>query len=187
MNSKKLGLAAAALTVGGAVLVGGNLAANADSTTPTPTPSTSARATPDAEGAPDQARQDQQNRGPRGQGDECDGAMGGSQDTPVTGDEADRVIAAVQAEDSAVTIEVVRKDSDGAYDALGTKDGQPVFYEVSADLSSVTVNDMAGRGGPHGGPGAQQGERSGQAPDPSGQSSQSSDPAAANGTSTLQG
>ena len=185
MNSKKLGLAAAALTVGGAVLVGGNLAANADSTTPTPT--TSAQASPDAEGANDQAGQGQQNRGPRGQGDECDGAMGGSQDTSVTGDEADKVIAAVQAEDSAVNIEVVRKDPDGAYHALGTKDGQPVFYEVSADLSSVTVNDMAGRGGPHGGPGAQQGERSGQAPDPSGQSSQSSDPAAANGTSTLQG
>ncbi len=85
------------------------------------------------------------------------GGMGGSQDTPVTGAEATKVGEAVQAKDSAVTVESVRKDPDGSYDVLGTKDGQPVFFDVSADLSEVTQNAggpgrMGGHGGPEGGP-----------------------------------
>lgn len=84
------------------------------------------------------------------------GGMGGSQDTPVTGAEATKVGDAVQAKDSAVTVESVRKDPDGSYDVLGTKDGQPVFFDVSADLSTVTPNAggpgrMGGHGGPEGG------------------------------------
>ncbi len=62
-----------------------------------------------------------------------------SQDTPVTGAEADKVIAAVKAKDSAVSVTSVRKDPDGSYDALGTKDGKNVMVEVSADLQTIEV------------------------------------------------
>lgn len=65
---------------------------------------------------------------------------GGSQDTPVTGDEAQKVIDAVKAKDSAATIDTVRKDPDGTYDALGTKNGTPVMYDVSTDLHTITEN-----------------------------------------------
>ncbi|MGV8849267.1 MAG: hypothetical protein ACOH16_06955 [Propionibacteriaceae bacterium] len=67
------------------------------------------------------------------------GGGGASKDTPVTGDEAAKVSAAVTAKDSAVTVTEVRKDADGSYDVLGTKAGAKVFYEVSADLSTVTT------------------------------------------------
>lgn len=70
--------------------------------------------------------------GPGGKG------PGQSDDTPVTGDEAQKVIDAVKAKDSAATITEVRKDPDGSYDAVGTKDGQRVMYDVSADLKTIT-------------------------------------------------
>lgn len=77
------------------------------------------------------------------------GPGGPSNDTPVTGADADKVIAAVKAKDSTVTIDTVRKDPDGSYDALGTKtDGTKVMFDVSADLATITQ----GQGGP-GGPG----------------------------------
>ncbi len=66
------------------------------------------------------------------------GGPGGSQDTPVTGDEATKVGDAVKAKDSAVTVESVRKDPDGSYDVLGTKAGQKVMFDVSADLATIT-------------------------------------------------
>lgn len=66
------------------------------------------------------------------------GGQGGSQDTPVTGDEATKVSAAVTAKDSAVTVTSVRKDPDGSYDVLGTKNGANVMFDVSADLQTVT-------------------------------------------------
>jgi hypothetical protein len=68
------------------------------------------------------------------------GGPGGSSDTAVTGDEATKVSAAVTAKDSAVTVTSVRKDADGSYDVLGTKDSVDVFYEVSADLGTVTLH-----------------------------------------------
>ncbi len=86
------------------------------------------------------------------------GGMGGaSQDTPVTGDEAAKVSAAVTAKDSTVTVTSVRKDPDGSYDVLGTKAGANVMFDVSADLATITEN--AGGpggmgGGKHGAPGA---------------------------------
>ncbi len=40
----------------------------------------------------------------------------------------------------------MRKDPDGSYDAIGTKAGAPVFFDVSADLKTVT----AATGGPGG-------------------------------------
>jgi hypothetical protein len=57
----------------------------------------------------------------------------------VTGDEATKVTAAVTAKDSAVTVSEVRKDADGSYDVVGTKDSKKVLYEVSADLTTVTA------------------------------------------------
>ncbi|MBP6995098.1 MAG: hypothetical protein KBB39_03040 [Phycicoccus sp.] len=101
------------------------------------------------------------------------GGMGGSQDTPVTGDEADKVIAAVQAQDSAATITQVRMDPDGSYDAIGTKDGSPVMYDVSADLATITENTAMGGGSGGRGGHDDQGQTSG---------TTSTDPTDANGT-----
>ena len=75
----------------------------------------------------------------------------------------------------------MRKDPDGSYDAIGTKAGSPVFYDVSKDLKTVTAS--AGRaGGGHGGPsgGAGSSGTTGTLPGgSSGASTTSSDPTAA--------
>ncbi len=72
--------------------------------------------------------------------------------TPVTGDELSKVTAAVKAKDAAVTVTSVTKDADGSYDVFGTKDGNQIKYDVSADLSTFT-QDAGGPGGDHGGRG----------------------------------
>ncbi|CCH73482.1 exported hypothetical protein [Nostocoides australiense Ben110] len=170
--------AAAGLVLAGGVV----LAANADDTTTTaPSTSTSQGANTDSglpglnqQGTTDLGAAGQQGQmGPGGHGGQPgDGQMGGSQDTAITGDEADKVVAAVQAKDSAASITEVRKDPDGSYDALGTKDGSPVFFEVSADLATITENTGGGMGG-HGG---QLGGQPGQAPDGTSQQGSSLDP-----------
>ena len=76
------------------------------------------------------------------------GGRGGSNDTPVTGDEAAKVTAAVVAKDAAVAVTSVRKDPDGSCDAVGTKAGDRIMFDVSADLKTVT--EKAGHGGPGG-------------------------------------
>ncbi len=130
MRRNTIGLAAAALAAAGVVgIAGAALAAADDTTTPSPSATSSSA--------------------PRG---DANGPAGGSQDAAVTGSEADKVIAAVKAKDSAVTITTVRKDPDGSYDALGTKGGNPVFFDVSADLKTITAR-TGGPGGGHGGPG----------------------------------
>jgi len=48
-----------------------------------------------------------------------------------------------------VTVESVRKDPDGSYDVLGTKDGQKVMFDVSADLATVS-QAQGGQGGKQG-------------------------------------
>ena len=53
---------------------------------------------------------------------------------------ATKASAAVTAKDSTVKVTSVGKDADGSYDALGTKDGKDVFYDVSADLATVTLH-----------------------------------------------
>lgn len=122
-------------------------------------------------------------RGPGGMG----GGMGGHDHTPVTGDELTKVKAAITAKDSAVTVTSVVKDEDGSYDAFGTKDGQPVRVEVSADLKTVEIGQGGMGRGPRGGmggpgmgmPGApgQQGQQGGQGtlpvPTPSGSATNS--------------
>lgn len=122
MSARKIGLTAAAALATLGLVVGGASLANAESGTSTTSSSTSAGTT-----APG-------------------GAGGASQDTAVTGDELAKVTAAVTAEHSGLTVTEVRMDPDGSYDVLGTEDGSPVFYEVSADLSTITAN-----AGPSGG------------------------------------
>ena len=129
MRRNTIAVAAAALAAAGVVGVAGAAIA-ADRSTATPRPSTSTPTAPRDGGA-----------GP-----------GASQDTAVTGSEADKVIAAVKAEDSSASITTVRKDPDGSYDAIGTKAGAPVFFDVSADLKTVTAATGGPGGGHRGGP-----------------------------------
>ena len=106
--------AAAAVTAGSLVFAGASLA-RADSTT-------------DSNAAGSSTSSAQADRG-----------RGGHAHTEVTGDEATKVTKAVTTTDSAVTVESVRKDPDGSYDVMGTKSGERVMVEVSADLKSVEV------------------------------------------------
>ena len=137
MRTKKFGLAAASTAAVAALLIGGATLANAaDNPTPTTSATTSSAAAVPGDAA-------------TGKG----GPQGASQDTPVTGDEAQKVIDAVKAEDSSATIDTVRKDPDGSYDALGTtSDGAKVMFEVSADLATITQGQggQGGQGGPRG-------------------------------------
>ena len=135
MRTKKFGLAAASTAAVAALLIGGATLANAaDNPTPTTSATTSSAAAVPGDAA-------------TGKG----GPQGASQDTPVTGDEATKVSAAVTAKDSTVTVESVRKDPDGSYDVLGTKAGAKVMFDVSADLATVTENAGGpGAGGPGG-------------------------------------
>jgi hypothetical protein len=136
MRTKKFGLAAASTAAVAALLIGGATLANAaDNPTPTTSATTSSAAAVPGDAA-------------TGKG----GPQGASQDTPVTGDEATKVSAAVTAKDSTVTVESVRKDPDGSYDVLGTKAGAKVMFDVSADLATITEN----AGGPGGKGGASQ-------------------------------
>ena len=136
MRTKKFGLAAASTAAVAALLIGGATLANAaDNPTPTTSATTSSAAAVPGDAA-------------TGKG----GPQGASQDTPVTGDEATKVSAAVTAKDSTVTVESVRKDPDGSYDVLGTKAGAKVMFDVSADLATITEN-AGGPGGGKGGPG----------------------------------
>jgi len=116
---KRVGLAAAGVAATGVIVFGASSLANAAAGDPSPSSSS-----PGA-GAPGAGR-------------------GGAADTPVTGDELAKVTAAMTAKDSSVTVTSVRKDPDGSYDVLGTKDGANVFYDVSADLTTFTLNDGAG-------------------------------------------
>ena len=125
MPAHKIALTAAAALATLGIVVGGASLANAESGTSSTSSTTSSGTSSGAvAGAPD-------------------GALGqASQDTAVTGDELAKVTAAMAAQDSSVTVTEVRKDPDGTYDVLGTKDGSPVFYDVSADLSTFTENTM---------------------------------------------
>ena len=116
MALNKFAIAASSLAAAG-LIAGGATFAYADGTaTASPSTQTTASAAADT------------TQGGRAQGQ-------ASQDTPVTGAEAQKVIDAVKAKDSTVTITEVRKDPDGTYDALGTKaDGSRAFYDVSTDL-----------------------------------------------------
>lgn len=123
------GLAVAGLASAGVLAVAAT--AFADTPSPSSTPSASGTAKP-------------------GQGEGQRGGDRAAQHTTVTGAEAQRVIDAVQAKASGVTITTVEADADGSYDASGTKaDGTKVRYEVSKDLATITER-TGGPGGGHG-------------------------------------
>ena len=125
-RTKKIGIAAASLAAA-AVAGFGVVAASTSALAETPTATPTATATQGADG----------------------GMRGGQAHTPVTGDEAQKVIDAVKAKDSAATITTVEKDGDGSYDAIGTKDGAPIRFDVSADLKTITehAGGPGGKGG----------------------------------------
>ncbi|WP_201787307.1 hypothetical protein [Actinoplanes sp. TFC3] len=116
---KKIGLLAAGAVSVGGLALGVSSMASAAPATPSPSSSTG-----------------------------TNGGRGGTH-TPVTGDEAAKVTAAVKARDSAVTVTSVQKDADGSYDVFGTKAGAQVRYDVSADLKTITEG-QGGHGGGHG-------------------------------------
>jgi len=116
---KRVGLAAAGVAATGVIVFGAASLANAAPGDPSPSSSSSSTGDPGA-------------------------GRGGSTDTPVTGDELAKVSAAMKAKDSSVTVTSVRKDPDGSYDVLGTKDGANVFYDVSTDLTTFTLDSAAG-------------------------------------------
>jgi hypothetical protein len=138
-NLKKLVIGGvAALAIGGSIALGAVTVASADPTT-SPSP-----------GSPSASSSTSSSTSPTGTRAGRDGRSGparASQDTPVTGDEATKVSAAVTAKDSSVTVTSVRKDPDGSYDVLGTKDGANVMYDVSADLATVSAAHGGGKGG----------------------------------------
>ncbi len=142
MRRNTIGLTLAALAAAGVVGVAG--AAVADAADDSASTSTASPSAAPSAGALPGGGEDGADRLPDGR---AGGPGGGTQDEVVTGDEAQRVVDAVEAQDSSVTVDTVRKDPDGSYDALGTRDGRPVFYEVSADLTTVTER-QGGRGGP---------------------------------------
>lgn len=119
---KRIGLAAAGVIAIGGVVLGTASLASAEPNTPSPSASAS-----QADGHGDGRG------GGRGHG-------GASSDTAVTGDELAKVTAAMKAKDAAVAVTGVRKDPDGSYDVLGTKDGAEIMYDVSADLTTFTQN-----------------------------------------------
>ncbi len=141
MSPKKFGLAAAAIAAAGAVALGGSALANAAGSTATIVSGYAATAAPTADGT------GRDGAGKSGTGTGGQGPAAHAH-TEVTGDEAAKVSAAVTAKDAGVTVAKVLKDPDGSYDVLGTKDGQPVHFEVSADLATVTEGRGPGGRGP---------------------------------------
>jgi hypothetical protein len=115
-TNKRIGLAAAGVATIGGVVLGAASLASADPAAPAPSAST---------------------------GTTGESRNGSSQDAAVTGDELAKVKAAMTAKDSSVTVSSVRKDPDGSYDVLGAKAGASVFYDVSADLKTFTLNAHA--------------------------------------------
>lgn len=161
MKFTRFGLAAAGVASAGAVIAGAAVA-NASTSMPEATlaytsasdsgtgssSSSSGESTSPGTTAPGTTAPGDQ-KGQNRRGGSCDGAGGGrgmGHHTEVTGDEAAKVGDAVKAKDSAVTIESIQKDPDGSYDVLGTKDGNRVRYEVSADLATITQDQRGGPG-----------------------------------------
>ena len=177
MASSKLGKGALAASAAGLLIAGGGAiayAATGDSTSTTTPTSTASSSTSsglpsldNGQGANNGQTGQQAPQGGMGRGGMGDGqGMGGHAHTAVTGDELTKIKDAIKAKDSAVTVTQVMKDEDGSYDAFGTKDGQMVRVEVSADLKTVEV----GQGGPGMGRGGMGGHHGGGMPGQSGSS-----------------
>lgn len=125
-KGRMLALVAAGVVAGG--VLAGTVGANAIGAGPSPGPS--ARPADPDPGGPGTPRR--------------------SDETPLTGDTADKVKAAVLAKYPGATFVRVETDSDGAYEAhIMTKDGKPVTVEVGKDFT-VTGEEKRGPGGPRG-------------------------------------
>ncbi|WP_392468561.1 hypothetical protein ACF3NS_06115 [Arsenicicoccus cauae] len=136
MSPNNRTLTAAAVAAAGLMIAGGAAAANA-ATGGSPQAST---------GYAQSAPGGQQGYGAPGQG----GQRAPHEHTAATADQTAKVKAAVTAKDSTITVTTVQKDPDGSFDVLGTKTGQQVRVDVSADYQTVTVDTGGGRGR-HGG------------------------------------
>jgi uncharacterized membrane protein YkoI len=142
----------AAGLIGGAVLAG-TAAASATETSPTPSQSANGYSM-----TPPQGDQD---------GSDANGQKGSRpQETPLTGDTADKVKAAVLAKYPNATIDRLETDSEGVYEAHITKaDGTQVVVAVDADFTVTGEQAFSGRGpggpGGKGGPGAGETELTG--------------------------
>jgi hypothetical protein len=132
MNTRKIGLVAASVLAAGVLAGGAVMAQASDSTTASSAGTSSSQVDSTA-------------------------PQGIHEHTEVTGEELATVTEAVQAHDSAATVESVAKDPDGSYDVRATKDGEPVMLEVSADLATITERA--------GGPGQGSQGKAGQPPD----------------------
>jgi hypothetical protein len=156
MPRNKIGMSIAALITAGAIGVGGAALANASATTSAATTGVTALSSDNSTTGSPQTNP-QQGQAPTGRTGKAAGGASGAgavaphQHTDVTGDELAKVTAAVQAKDSAATVQSVQKDPDGSYDVHATKAGQPVMYEVSADLNTISEGPQGGPGGPGGG------------------------------------
>lgn len=141
MNKKTIGIigagaAAAALTLGAVTM-----ATAADDNTQNPVASASQPAVP--------------GQGMAGEGQHGMGGPGMGE-TALTGEDAEKVTAAAQAEIPDGTVLRVETDSEGVYEAHVQKaDGTEVIVQVDADFNVTGVQEMMGRGmgGHHGGPG----------------------------------
>ncbi|HSN43120.1 MAG TPA: hypothetical protein VLR88_03595 [Propionibacteriaceae bacterium] len=138
----------AAVAAGAMLAIGGvAVAANAADPSATPSASSSSSTSGGTVTTTDGATSDDSTTEGHGKGGRGGMGRAGHSHTAVTGDEATKVVDAVKAKDSTITVESVRKDPDGSYDAIGTKDGQPVMVNVSADLATIEIGQGGGKGG----------------------------------------
>ena len=87
------------------------------------------------------------------QGDQGTG-RGHSDETPLTGTDADKATAAAEAAVSGGTVIRVETDSDGTYEAHVRKsDGTEVEVKMDSSFTVTAVEEFQGRGGHRGGPG----------------------------------
>ena len=145
----------AAGVIGGAILAG-TAAASAAETTPTPSQSANGYSMTPPQGDQNGSDSNGQN-GSRPQH---------AQETPLTGDAADKVKAAVLAKYPDATIDRLETDAEGVYEAHITQaDGTQVVVAVDADFTVTGEQAFSGRGpgghGGKGGPGAGETELTG--------------------------
>jgi len=133
---RKAQKAAMMLAAVGAIAVGSAVIANAASTSDNSN-STSAASS-----------------GTTGQQGARPGPPPGANQTPLTGETADKVEAAAKDKVSGGTVLRVESSPDGGYHAHVRKsDGTEVVVEVNKDFEATAVREFGGPGGPGGGPG----------------------------------
>src|SRR5215207_10212118 len=127
----------------GATLLNGTAGAQTDPTTSTTVPGDTSTTAPATPAAPGETPADGSCAGGRG------GPHGGQRldETPLTGDVADKVTAAAQAAVPDGTIDRVESDADGStYEAHVTKaDGTHVTVKIDASFAVTSIEEGHGR------------------------------------------